>query len=358
MNPSTQPSLIRVLIADDSPLAVEIIKRMLGTAGDIVVVGVASNGEEALRLIVRLRPDVICTDLHMPKMSGLELTRQVLVQFPIPILVLSVSVQADQTGNIFELLEAGAVDVFAKPVGGADADFLSSAPDLVRKVRILAGVKVMRRAAPAAPGPQLSSARVGRGAGAAPALVAVGSSTGGPQALAQILGALPANYPVPVLCVQHIATGFMTSLVDWLASHCKLKVRLAREGDVPQAGTVYFAPDHLNVELDLSGRVRLAAPPGSGPRPSVDAAFLSVARHHGSRALGVLLTGMGSDGALGMRAIADAGGATIAQDEDSCVVYGMPREAVALGAVGLVLPLERIADALVAAVYARDPGGT
>jgi two-component system chemotaxis response regulator CheB len=336
------------MLVDDSPLSIEIIRRMLATAPEITVVGTASNGEEALELIPRVRPDVICTDLHMPKMDGVELTHMVMTRHPLPILVLSVSVQAEQEHNIFQMLEAGALDILAKPRGGLEADFGVTAHDLITKIRILSGVKVIGRRGAAAGSvargvpPTLTAPGTSQ-----PRIIGIGASTGGPQALERILGNLPADYPLPLVCVQHIAQGFMQGLVDWLASSCRIRVRTAIEGAPAHAGTAYFPPDDRHLEIDDAGAFRCSsALPLGGHRPSVDIAFSSLARCYGAAAVGVLLTGMGQDGAQGMLDIARAGGLTIAQDEESSVVFGMPKRAIELGAARHVMPLNQIGPAL------------
>ena len=345
---------IRVLLVDDSPIAIEFMRRMLATAPEIVVVGTASDGAEALALIPRVRPDVICTDLHMPKMDGLELTREVMARHPLPILVQSISVQAEQTHNIFQVIEAGALDILAKPRGGLESDFGVTAHDLITKIRILSGVKVIarRRAASEAAAKQMPSSLADLAA-SPPRMIGIGASTGGPQALERVLGQLPADFPLPLLCVQHIAEGFMQGLVAWLAACCRIRVRTADEGVQPLAGTAYFPPDDRHIEIDDAGTFRCSsALPFSGHRPSVDIAFSSLARRYGAAAMGVLLTGMGADGAQGMLDIARAGGLTIAQDEESSVVFGMPRRAIELGAAKHVLPLDQIGPALIRAASA------
>ena len=346
---------IRVLLVDDSPLSFEIIRRMLATAPEIEIVGGAKNGLQSLELIPQVRPDVIVTDLHMPKMNGLELTREVMARFPIPILVLSVSVQADQTRNIFEMLEAGAVDIMAKPRGGLESDFGVTAHNLITKIRILAGVRVIgRRRVAGAAVAKLPS--LGGPAAPEPRIIGIGASTGGPQALERVLGHLPADFPLPLVCVQHIAEGFMQGLVDWLASCCRVRVRTADEGAQPLAGTAYFPPDDRHLEIDAAGKFRCSsALPFAGHRPSVDIAFSSLARRYGAAAMGVLLTGMGQDGAQGMLDIARAGGLTIAQDEESSIVFGMPKRAIELGAARQVLPLDQIGPALCAVAAVNAP---
>ena len=348
--------MIRVLLVDDSPIALHILQRLLSRSSEIQVVGTAADGREALDLLPALNPDVICTDLHMRGMDGLEFTRAVMNRYPRPILVVSVSVEPNSP-NVFRLLEAGAVDVFPKPRAILDADHEKLTRELVSKIRVVAGVHVFRRTGvavrPSPPPPPLSLP-----SHAPVAIVAMGASTGGPQALREIFSHLPPDFPVPVLCVQHIGRDFLAGLVTWLAEVSTLPLRQAAQGEIPQAGVVYFAPDGTHTTFDDNGRFDLSsAPPCNGHRPSVTLTLCAVARRFGAEAAGVLLTGMGRDGAEGMAAIAAAGGITIAQDEASCVVYGMPREAVLLGAVEQLLPLEQIAPALAALANNRNGRG-
>lgn len=344
--------MIRVLLIDDSHIALYILQRLLSRSPDIQVVGTAANGKEALDLLPQLNPDVICTDLHMPMMDGLEFTRAVMSKQPRPILVLSVSVEANSL-NVFQLLEAGAVDVFSKPRAILEADQEKLAKELASKIRVVAGVHVFLRRIVSAPYPSLPPLALPPHAPVR--IVAIGASTGGPQALREILGNLPADFPLPVVCVQHIGSDFLPELVAWLDEATPMQVRKASQGETPQAGTIYFAPEDVHLELDEAGRFDLSqAPLCDGHQPSVTVTMSAIARHFGADAVGVLLTGMGRDGADGMRDIASNGGVTIAQDEASSVVYGMPKEAVALGAVQHVLPLEQIAPALIALANNRN----
>jgi two-component system chemotaxis response regulator CheB len=337
--------MIRVLLVDDSPLVLHILQSLLMRSSEIQVVGTACNGREALELIPSLNPDVICTDLHMPVMDGLELTREVMCRYPCPILVVSISVEPGSS-NVFRLLEAGAVDVYPKPQNILNGDMDSLAAELIGKIRILAGVRVFRRRhnvhdVPAAkpvvlPRPQLQ-----------PRMVVIGASTGGPQAFREILAHLPAVFRLPVVCVQHIGSNFLSEMVTWLDEVSPLPLRKAIQGESPQPGRIYFAPEDTHLELDNSGRFTLStAATFDGHRPSVTVTMRAAARYFGSGTIGVLLSGMGRDGADGMASIAAAGGITIAQDEASSVVYGMNRQAVELGAVQQILPLEQIAPAL------------
>ncbi|HCI13113.1 MAG TPA: chemotaxis response regulator protein-glutamate methylesterase [Gallionellaceae bacterium] len=345
LGPNAQ-SPIRVLLVDDSLLTLAILKRMLSAAPEIQVVGTATNGQEALDIIPALQPDVICTDLHMPVMDGLELTKAVMEKFPRPILVLSVSVQKGQASTIFKLLEAGAIDVMAKPLGEVGMDYGLDARELIGKIKILAGVVVIRkrRKEPYAPA---SGNHLPPIEGGPLRIIGIGASTGGPQAFQEILTHLPGNLPVPVICVQHISEEFMQGLVDWLTPQCKLKIVSAETGIEPQPGTVYFPRGGSHLIVDNLGRLECTnAPIYEGHRPSVSITFKSLAQHYGREVVGVLLTGMGRDGVDGMLAIARAGGTTIAQDEESSIVFGMPKEAIAASAARYVLPLPKIAPAL------------
>jgi two-component system, chemotaxis family, protein-glutamate methylesterase/glutaminase len=362
-------SPIKLLLVEDSPIATIVLKRIFNASPEINVVGTACNGLEALELIPKLQPEVICTDFHMAEMNGLEFTQEVMKKYPLPILVISASVQADDTQNVFQLLKAGALDVFPKPIGGLVSDYDRLAHELIAKIKILSGVKVFTRHQNLGRiekiqktlkinqlpihNNRLSTANYQRSIkniNSQPIkLLAIGASTGGPQALHAIISQLPANLPVPVICVQHISEGFLQGLVDWLGSESKVPVKIASFGEFPQAGIVYFPPEKSHLELDSQGRfIYSKAPPCGGHRPSVTITFKSVANFYGRGAAGVLLTGMGRDGAEGMLAISRLGGLTIAQDEASCVVFGMPKEAIDIGAAQHVLPISEIAFLLLA----------
>lgn len=336
---------ISVLLVDDSPIALEILEQLLESSPEIKVVGTATSGKQALEMIPKLQPAVICTDLKMAEMDGLEFTKQVMAKYPRPILVISIAVQKEDTSNIFELLRAGALDVFPKPKTGLESDYQQSKLELVTKIKILAGVSVFTRplrspVEPTAVVKKALSAIAGtpsNGAGKI-RIVAIGASTGGPQVLQKILSPLPGNFPVPIICVLHISPGFLQGMVDWLASECQMRVKVAPNGEIPSPGTIYFAPEGSHLGLDTQGRFQhTIAAPVDGHCPSVTFTFQSVAHSYGKAAAGVLLTGMGRDGADGMKAIAQAGGTTVAQDEASCVVFGMPKEAIALGAAQHIL---------------------
>jgi two-component system chemotaxis response regulator CheB len=338
------PPPIRVMLVDDSATQLEVLRRMVEMAPGLQVVGTAVSGADALRQIPRVSPDVLVTDFSMPGMNGLELVTEVIARHPLPILVVSAWLQPHEQQTVFRLLEAGALEVMAKPALGLEQDFVVAAHKLVRSIRILSGVRVIRRRTLPSPGKAVVRPAAG---GGRHRIVGIAASTGGPQVLQRLLGALPASYPLPIVCVQHIAEGFVGGLVSWLDSTCRIKVTTASEGAVAAPGTVYFPPDDRHIEVDAAGRLRCSRGATiSGHRPSADVVFSSLALHYRSGAVGVLLTGMGEDGAEGLLAISRAGGKTIAQDEESSAVFGMPRRAIELGAAKQVLAVDMIASTL------------
>lgn len=333
--------MIRIVVAEDSAVTRELLVELLGGEPGLDVVGVACNGEEAVQLVERLEPDVVVMDVHMPLLDGLGATRLVMERAPTRVLLVSASSSQLENERGFEALRAGAVMLMRKPSGPDHPDFEAAARELVATIRLVADVKVIRR----------WPRREARAPHAHPALrrgpirlVAVGASTGGPPAIAEILSLLPGDLPCPVLVVQHIAPEFAEGFTKWLGKQTALHVKPAVAGERVQPGTVYVAADPYQLGLDTGEVIRLAREPSeNGFAPSVSYLFRSVAEVYGSAAIGVLLTGMGRDGADGLHRLREAGGVTIAQDEESSVVFGMPGEAIRLGAAEHVLPPERIA---------------
>lgn len=350
------PQPINVLLVDDSPTALAILKQIVDGAPGMRTVGVAHDGEDALAAIARLDPQVVCTDLHMPRMSGLALVQEIMATCARPILVVSISVQDDDRENAFALLEAGAVEVCPKPRGGDLLEAAAFCEELVRKIRVVAGVQVVtRRRLRRAEGGRPEAARPAASNGAAMTvdhlararILAIGASTGGPVALRAIFAALPADFPLPVVCVQHISGEFLPGMVSWLQGHTRLAVKIADPAEVCTPGTIYFPPPEAHLEIASAVRLQVSrAGAVDGHRPSVTALFRSVAQVFGNQGVGVLLTGMGVDGADGLAAIRAAGGVTIAQNQETCVVFGMPGQAVAIGAAQHVLPIDQIATTL------------
>ena len=346
--------MVRVLVVDDSEVARRLLAEVLGRDRSLQVVGEAASGAEALRLAARLRPDVITMDVQMPGMDGLETTRRIMEQHPAPIVVVSGGHDPGDLAHSVRALEAGALTALRKPRGPADPGFAAQAAELVGTVKLMAEVKVFRRrpaaAPPGRPLPRPPADDAHRARQHRAELVAVGASTGGPAALATILRGLPATTPVPILVVQHITPGFDAALASWLDETIPLPVRLAGDGQPLRPGEVAIAPAGTHLGLSGAGRVELReGPPLGGHRPSATHLFASVAQVFGPRAVGVILTGMGSDGAAGLLELRRAGGATLAQDEASCVVAGMPAAAVAAGAVDQVVPLDELAARIAAA---------
>lgn len=333
---------IRVLIADDSLVAREMLAQILKSDPEIEVAGFARDGHEATQMATSLKPDLITMDIHMPKMDGLDAVEHIMAYNPVPILVVSSSVHGD-TGVAFDALKVGALDVMKKPEPRDWEDLQRIGKDLIRRVKMLSRVKVITHLAG-----RKRAERASQRTDIVPAhdgfrLIAVGSSTGGPSALMTLLGGLPKSLDMPVLIAQHIADGFIPGLVEWLDGGCEMTIRAAQHREVPKPGVAYLAPTGLNVEYD--GRVMRFCDPGKGQLyiPSADTLFASVARSLGNAGIGVILTGMGADGAQGLKQMRDAGAATIAQDEKTSTVYGMPKAAADLGAAAAVLPIEGIA---------------
>lgn len=345
-------SRLRILVVDDSPLTVDTVTAILEADGDIVVAGVAKNGLEAVAATQRLKPDLVAMDIQMPVMNGLEAVERIMASVPTPILLLTGDPRRQGERGSFEALSRGALDLVAKP-----AVMEGGEPQQARfrdHVRLLASVPVVyRRRRTQTDLPRVRPVASG-------GCVGIVASTGGPPVLAEILAALPPAFPVPVVVVQHLAAGFAAHLTSWLEEISPLSVKPATAGLKVRPGEVYVAPDGAHVTLDRRGHLALddESPPERGHRPSGTRLLRSLAQAYAELGIGVVLTGMGQDGADGMVAIRRAGGMTIAQDEATSVVYGMPRAALALGAAEWVRPRDQIAEAIceAAAKTARRAG--
>ncbi|MFV9506655.1 MAG: chemotaxis-specific protein-glutamate methyltransferase CheB [Oscillochloridaceae bacterium umkhey_bin13] len=374
---------LRILVVDDSSLMRRMLRELLGSEPDIVVVGEAANGREAIERVIELRPDLITLDVRMPVMDGIETTRQIMAYHPTPILVLTASLNSYEVDITFQMLGAGALDVMEKPRLGDQRAIDEARRLLLRKVRLLSRVKVVthlrgrRQASPSEPGfaprplaalspaprrepiPPRAKAVVPPhvpvvSVSSAPfPIVVIGASTGGPKIVLQILAGLPRTFPAAILIVQHIAQGFSGGMAEWLGASIKLPVHLATEGALLTPGEVLVAPDRFDLLVQPHGSIHLSNHPLLLQRPAIDIAMQSVAAVFGSAATGVLLTGMGRDGAIGMQAIRRTGGLTIAQDEATSTIFGMPRAAIELGAAMLVLPPAQIVSTLVERVTSR-----
>jgi len=355
--------LIDVLLADADLAALTAIQTALASYPDIRIVGTAHNAQTALALMAELKPAVLCSEATLPG-DALVLVSEVMQRQPTPILILSAAVHG-HPALIADLQAAGVVDVLAKPAQYHDYGSVPFGKALSRKLKVLSGVMVFRRKASFTPQPAFGGAlpapqkraleldgsgfkkphQPPLGQTRRPAtIVVIGASTGGPHALETVLAKLPADYPLPIVCVQHISQGFLDPFIVWLAGKVKLAVGIAKAGEQPKSGHIYFAPDHANLELDCQGHFRFSHGAEYLHYPSINVTFHNIARYYGRQAIAVLMTGMGEDGADGLHAIARAGGVTIAQDEASSIVFGMPKAAIEKGAAQKVLNLEQIAE--------------
>ncbi len=344
--------MIRVVVVDDSPVALKIMQTIIEADSDIVVAATAADGILGWQCIQEVQPDVVCTDYHMPNMNGLALVQTVMSQHPLPILVISVSVEEDTNNTtILQVLQAGAMDILAKPSGGPNIRNHRWGRQLRQKIRVLSNAKplnLIRRPSLLEFKTDITPKKAVANTGG---IIALGASTGGPLALTRILQALPGDFSWPVICVQHIGSSFLPGLVTWLGKATPLPIVHAQTGDRPRSGTVYFPPPAADLSVSEMGQFRCHPhdPSQDGMSSfSIDLTFKSLARCFQSSVLGILLTGMGSDGARGLLDIRRQGGATIAQDEASSVVFGMPHQAIELGAAQTVLSLDDIPRAIIA----------
>jgi two-component system chemotaxis response regulator CheB len=349
---------IKVLVADDSLVTRTLVVKLLDREPGIQVIGTVNDGLEAIAFLAgNLRPDIVVMDIHMPRLDGFEATRRIMETRPLPIIICTATADPQELAVAFRSLEAGAVACIKKPVA-LGADFEMRQQNLVQSVRLMSEVKVVRRwnrsrGTPAAPGNNLPGPWP---SGPDIQLIGMGASTGGPPVLQTILSGLPPDFRVPLLIVQHIAQGFLPAMVEWLNETTTLRVHIATHGAVPLAGNAYIAPDDFHLAVDGRGHMVLArTEPENGMRPAVSHLFRSLASMCGSRAIGVLLTGMGTDGAAELKLMKDRGAFTIAQDQYSSIVHGMPREAIELGAATQILPADKVASALIMQVERRRP---
>jgi len=342
---------IRVLIADDSPTVCNVLQAVLSEDPQIEVVGCAYDGLQALTKAKHLRPDVITMDVRMPELDGLEATAAIMAVAPARIVVVCSVGESEQQDLSFRAMAAGALEVIAKPAEGLGGSLRQWGPRLAETVRLMSVVPVVtrRRVPPAG----LRLRPISHGRVDAFGIVA---STGGPPALETVIGALPADLPIPIFVVQHITPGFTSGLVRWLDSVVSLSVKIAVHGEMPRAGAVYLPPDGHDLTLDAEGGVAIAPSTGSHS-PSGDRLLSSLAKVYGTRAGAVVLTGMGDDGVAGLGEIRRAGGAAFAQDESTSVVFGMPRLAMESGAAERALPLNTISGVIRDLCELRRPEG-
>ena len=362
--PAAGPGPARVLVVEDSAVIRRLLVHIVASDPRLTLAGAVESAEEALLAIPRLRPDVISMDIRLPGMDGLEATRRIMALHPTPIVVIADSVEDASLRISMNALRSGALAVVEKPAGLLSSQYAAVAGVIATQLAIMSRVPVIRHRQPVFDGTAgvilpMDAATAPGVAGAA--ALGVAASTGGPPALARLLGALPASFPLPVLLVQHMGAAFIEGFAGWLDGLVPMPVALARQDEPLRPGRVLVAPGdgHLGVARDRAGQLRVrldARPPVSGQRPSASLLFESLVPL-GARAIGILLTGMGEDGAAGLVAMRRAGAYTITEHESSAVVYGMPAAAMRLGGSCASLPLEVIAPRLLQMLPGRQAPG-
>ncbi|GBU19725.1 MULTISPECIES: chemotaxis-specific protein-glutamate methyltransferase CheB [Methylobacterium] len=341
---------VRVMLVEDSLVVRELLAYIVSRDPRLQLVAAVPSGEAALESLETVRPDVISMDIRLPGIDGLETTRRIMAERPTPIVVVADAVEDSSLKISMSALRAGALSVVEKPVATTHAGYEAVADQICTQLRIMAQVPVIRRrpigtewsGRTVPPVPPKVEAFAGH-----PTVVAIAASTGGPPALARVLGSLSREFPLPILLVQHMGAAFMEGFAGWLDGVVPLPVSIARDGEAMERGRVYVAPGDRHLELGAQRILRvLDAAPVGGQRPAATVLFRSVARQAGASGIGVLLTGMGEDGATGLLDMRRAGAATVAEHESTAVVYGMPAAAVRLSAAAAVLPLDRVAGHL------------
>jgi len=357
--------MITVLIVEDSRVVSEYLYYILSKDPQIQVIGNVSNGKKAIEFLKDHKPDVISMDIDMPIMDGLEATQIIMSTTPVPILIVTASRNANEVATTMEALAAGALGVIEKPVGVGHPNEKKLSDELLMMIKLMAEVKVVSRKPKAQPGVKPRVSAVQPEPGMKPRVktreskripwqdhgllnvVAIGVSSGGPQVLHQVFSKLSNSFPLPILVVQHITEGFLSGLVNWLGKTTSIPIHVAVEGDHLMAGHIYFAPDNYQMGISKKGTITLEdRSDKKGLCPSVAHLFESVTREFGKSAMGIILTGMGSDGAKELKLMRDAGGLTIAQDKESSLIYGMPGVAAQLDAASYILSATEISQLL------------
>lgn len=336
--------MIRVLIVEDSAVERELLIKVLSADSQIQIVGIVGDGEAAIRGVEQLKPDVVTMDIHMPKMDGIEATRQIMQKSPVPIIIVTNSYAPEDNYISFKAIEAGALTIVKKPAGLHHANHVKEAAILISYIKMMSEIKVIRRHRPiSAKVVAVNEIEKAENDFDNIKVVAIGASTGGPAVLARILSGLPKNLPVPILIVQHISIGFLNGFVKWLILVTDFPITIAAHGEALKPGIAYFAPDDYHLTVGHDERIILTKEMArNGLRPSVAKLFESVAKIYGEASMGILLTGMGSDGAHELKLMRNKGALTVAQDSESCIVFGMPGEAIKIGAAKYVLEPDRI----------------
>ncbi len=354
--------MIDVLIVEDSLVTRQHLKHILERDGNIRVIAMAEGGKEAIRLVEKYKPDVVTMDINMPDMNGLEATSQIMETHPLPIVIVSASYNHKDVEKTFQAIDAGAVSVVEKPFGKGHPDHELMAKNLIQTVKLMSEIKVIKRWSKKrtlSKDKSASLSLIHEPIHQKIKLITIGVSTGGPPVLKSILTGLKNGFPAPLLIVQHIARGFLKGLVEWLIESTGHPIHIAADGERILPGHVYFAPDDFHMGVNSDRRIALSkSPPESGLRPSVSYLFRSASNAFGRNMAGVLLTGMGRDGAEELKLMKDRGAITMVQDKESSAVYGMPGEAVRLGAASHVLPANSISSALESLFHNSTMRGT
>lgn len=342
--------MIKILIVDDSETETAILKTLFNSEPDFEVIACAKNGKEAVELTQLLKPDLITMDIQMPVMDGIEAIRMIMTQYPVPIIVISSKLNDESLNAAFQAMEAGALSVLDKPVNVLMPEFNKEKQKIIDTLRNMAEIKVIKRRFYTNAKNKISSLMTPEVKSNHYEIIAIGSSVGGPQALKTILAKLPHNFPVPVVVVQHMTRGYMQGFCKWLNGFTALKVQTAKNNEELQKGNIYFAPDECHLEIHRYNQQLVAklipGQPISGFYPSITALFLSIAKVSGKNSIGIILTGMGNDGAKGLLELKQTKAHTLIQDEKSSVVFGMAGVALSIGAVDKVIDLNEIADYL------------
>ena len=341
--------MINVLAVEDSPVIRDMLTHIFNSEKDICLVGIAKNGREAIDMVQQLHPDVVTMDVNLPVMNCLEATRKIMGVNPVPIIIVSSEYDPKNMNDTFKALQAGAVAIAEKPHSIGTEKFKQIATRLIQTIRLMAEVKVVRRMTSnysnLVPSKKIASDKL------IPdhriQIVGIGASTGGPQVIEKLLSHLNKEFSFPVVVVQHITTGFVSGYIEWLNSSSSIHVKLAEDNEVLISGICYIAPDNSHIMVTSQKKIKLLdTVPENGSKPSVSVLFKSIAKHYGSSAIGILLSGMGKDGAAELGLIKANGGITLVQDELSSVIFGMPGEAIRMNSASYIFSPEQMIEFL------------
>lgn len=337
--------VIKLLVVEDSPVSRELLLYIFSKDPELKVIGTAVNGVEAIEFVKHNKPDIITMDINMPKMNGFEATRFIMETDPIPIIIVSASRNTKEVETTFQAVDAGALAVIQRPSGIGHPDFEHLSNELLMTVKAMSEVKVVKRWTKIKTEKLLSTSpeEMNKARRGDFKIVAIGASTGGPVTLKAILSKLPGDFGLPIIIVQHLSEGFVNGFVEWLDQSCELTVKVAENGEQIQPGVVYVAPDKFDLTVIRSDKISLIkCDSGNNLCPSVSSLFKSVADNYGPNSIGILLTGMGRDGAKELKLMKDKGAITFAQDKNSSIIHGMPNEAIKLGGATHILSPEEI----------------